>query len=730
MDWAKAYRVEVFKALDPEMPDHKDIAMASYPVLVKEILGAATSWTPSTEEQLSRDETYVWYVHAIDESGSGVWSQGKFFRIEVALGLAPIEEALNETLEEHGVDREIIDDAIDNVRAKASGGTGGEIPAQISDGDPKASIQAGIEYSWKTKLGYLAGNSNTTTSGTANTYIGAFAGYSNVDGDYNTAVGSTAGYSVTGSENVFVGYNAGYNTTGNFNTMLGSQAGDSNTTGTRNTLIGRGAGQASTTATNNTFLGFNAGHVNTASANTFLGYEAGDSNTSGSGNTFVGYLSGQANTTAGNKTFLGYFAGYLNTASANTFLGYRAGDSNTSGTGNTFVGFNAGQTNTTYSNNTFVGYQAGYLNSGGAQNTFLGTSSGYANSTGYSNTFLGYASGDSNTNGYSNTFVGAYSGQETTTGDNNTFVGWQAGYNNSTGNSNTYYGYQAGRSGNGNSNTFLGYQAGQAITSGAGNIYVGYQAGYGNQNGINNVFIGNNTGNNNDFGSGNVFLGNQAGYNETGSNRLYIDNTNTGDPLIYGEFDNDYLTVHGRLGVGTKAPGYPMELETTGSNAAFVLQRTDGANNYVNATASFGNFGTVTNHPLGLAVNALHRMVLWTDNSLTMLNGASCTAGGTWVNSSSRDLKENITMLSVDEALTTLEGLNPVKYNYKADAEEDCIGFIAEEVPDLVATKDRKGMSPMDVVAVLTKVLQEQQKINAELRKEIAELKAQFKQDR
>jgi hypothetical protein len=35
------------------------------------------------------------------------------------------------------------------------------------------------------------------------------------------------------------------------------------------------------------------------------------------------------------------------------------------------------------------------------------------------------------------------------------------------------------------------------------------------------------------------------------------------------------------------------------------------------------------------------------------------------------------------------------------------VGFIAEDVPDLVSTKDRKGLSPMDIVAVLTKVVQE-----------------------
>jgi hypothetical protein len=38
------------------------------------------------------------------------------------------------------------------------------------------------------------------------------------------------------------------------------------------------------------------------------------------------------------------------------------------------------------------------------------------------------------------------------------------------------------------------------------------------------------------------------------------------------------------------------------------------------------------------------------------------------------------------------------------------LGFIAEDVPDLVATADRKGLSSMDIVAVLTKVVQEQQR--------------------
>jgi hypothetical protein len=64
--------------------------------------------------------------------------------------------------------------------------------------------------------------------------------------------------------------------------------------------------------------------------------------------------------------------------------------------------------------------------------------------------------------------------------------------------------------------------------------------------------------------------------------------------------------------------------------------------------------------------------------------------------------------LKVEEAMKTLQGLQSVTFSYKVSPEENHVGFVAEDVPDLVATKDRKGLSPMDIVAVLTKVVQEQ----------------------
>jgi hypothetical protein len=100
---------------------------------------------------------------------------------------------------------------------------------------------------------------------------------------------------------------------------------------------------------------------------------------------------------------------------------------------------------------------------------------------------------------------------------------------------------------------------------------------------------------------------------------------------------------------------------------------------------------------------------------LEMASGAHVTAGGVWTDASSRHFKENISNLTGEEAVSTLEKLNPVKFNYKAEREEQYVGFIAEDVPDLVAHSNRKSLSPMDIVAVLTRVVQQQQKEIAEL---------------
>ncbi len=92
------------------------------------------------------------------------------------------------------------------------------------------------------------------------------------------------------------------------------------------------------------------------------------------------------------------------------------------------------------------------------------------------------------------------------------------------------------------------------------------------------------------------------------------------------------------------------------------------------------------------------------------LSGAHLTVGGVWTNASSRALKENIAAISAEDALRALLHLRPVTFNYKAAPEDPRLGFIAEDVPELIADPERKTLASMDVVALLARVVQEQQK--------------------
>jgi hypothetical protein len=85
------------------------------------------------------------------------------------------------------------------------------------------------------------------------------------------------------------------------------------------------------------------------------------------------------------------------------------------------------------------------------------------------------------------------------------------------------------------------------VVEGNNNLAVGGFAGDAINTGNNNVLIGHNAGSALTSGSGNLFIGYQAAQTQetTGSNKLYIANSNTAIPLIYGEFD-------GAGGVGVK----------------------------------------------------------------------------------------------------------------------------------------------------------------------------------
>ncbi|UBF28581.1 tail fiber domain-containing protein [Kovacikia minuta CCNUW1] len=75
---------------------------------------------------------------------------------------------------------------------------------------------------------------------------------------------------------------------------------------------------------------------------------------------------------------------------------------------------------------------------------------------------------------------------------------------------------------------------------------------------------------------------------------------------------------------------------------------------------------------------------------------------------SSRTLKQNIVELSSHEVDEVLRGLNPVRFSYSNDPNQTLhLGFIAEEVPTVVASPDRQTISPVDIVAALTRAVKD-----------------------
>jgi len=148
------------------------------------------------------------------------------------------------------------------------------------------------------------------------------------------------------------------------------------------------------------------------------------------------------------------------------------------------------------------------------------------------------------------------------------------------------------------------------------------------------------------------------------------------------------------------------------------------------STSATNDQDAFLNGTVRLLINSIGNVGIGTTNPsypLHMASGARCTTGGVWTDASSREYKENIMELSADQALLAFNKLNPVTFNYKVDAAEKHVGFIAEDVPELVATPDKKALSPMDIVALLTKVVQEQQKTIAALNEKVTRLEQQVK---
>jgi len=243
----------------------------------------------------------------------------------------------------------------------------------------------------------------------------------------------------------------------------------------------------------------------------------------------------------------------------NYFIGQDAGLNTTNGTYNSVLGYEAAKNLTEGSDNVFIGYQSGYNNTLGLENVFIGKNAGYSNvgaiqtdpyylSYGSLNVFIGTNAGFSNDSGWTNLFVGNAAGYDNKVGSDNTFIGNLAGQHNVNGTANTYIGTFSGRSNTeGDQNVNVGFYAGNK-SEGDYNTYLGANAGANNTTGYDNTFIGSYSGYS-ATGYGNTFIGNGAGSNEMGNNKLYIDNSSTGTPLIKGDFALNNLALNGDVGI-------------------------------------------------------------------------------------------------------------------------------------------------------------------------------------
>lgn len=219
----------------------------------------------------------------------------------------------------------------------------------------------------------------------------------------------------------------------------------------------------------------------------------------------------------------------------------------------------------------------------------------------------------------------------------------------------------------------------------------------------------------------------------------------------------DVLVVEGdRVGIGTETPGGDLHIFGAAAEDSFSAIGPDASSDAFNFGYSGVTFGQASgffnvrpatgasapNPALYFATGNVDRLIIdnegfvgiHLDGTLgpgfdpghpihSQTSGARLTVGGVWATGSSRALKENVRPLELPDAISAVMELDPVRFNYRVDPEDPQVGFIAEDVPALVASPDRKTLAPLEIVGALTRVVQEQQKLIEELARQVEVLK-------
>lgn len=384
------------------------------------------------------------------------------------------------------------------------------------------------------------------------------------------------------------------------NTSFGINALNVANTGGGNNAFGGGTLFKNTSGAANIGMGVQALFENTVGdVNIGIGYQALGNNKAGNGGIAIGSQAmyninnsstpfENTNIAIGNSALLGSNAPINNTGLHNIVMGNQSLKNNTSGNYNNTLGNEALFNNTSGSSNIGIGYRTLYYNTNKSELIAIGDSALHNNGVGatfvlhsINNTAIGTKALKENTTGYYNTAIGHHSLMKNTIGLYNTAVGNAALKDNVTGYDNTAFGAESLTKNLSYGNSSFGVQSLPLLTSGYNNTAIGVRAG------LSNI-----------TGSGNIFIGSEAGYHETGSNKLYIENSSANElnALIYGEFDNDKVQINNKLGIGRPSSGFPLEIRGDAFNGFIKFYNNIGSPKWHMRLESDGGLGlTETN---------------------------------------------------------------------------------------------------------------------------------------
>ena len=464
------------------------------------------------------------------------------------------------------------------------------------------------------------------------------------------------------------------------NVAIGYRALTDNWYGNDCVAVGKDALRMNNFYDDNTAVGSGAMYNNDAPNNTAVGREALYNNIYSSGMTAIGHRSmyyqaypstgpiwGVYHTAIGYESLMGSPVLSENSGFGNTAVGYNAARNTSAGSYNVAMGQGALSGNTTGNRNVALGHGAAGWNVAGSGTVAIGDSAlGFTNNT--TTAFTSY-----------NTAIGYWALRGSFTAANNT----------------------------GTLNTGVGGQALVLNTSGLQNSGFGVNALYSNSTGSYNTGIGLGTLFTNSTGSGNVAVGINAGYSETGSNKLYIDNSGTTAPLIYGDFSTDLLRANGNLRIkSTSAAGTEMQIKNSnlfnhnddnnlnfGSGTGyFMMSTTDvsGGNETGGVRGDGDNIAIWSPGDGGRLLRILDEDN-WSDNNGNPYdNGAErayVDANGNFVQVSDRNKKDNIR--SIENPIDKIMKIGGYTYQFK-----------------LAPAEIQKGQTPVSNSGVLAQELQ------------------------